>query len=169
MQLVGERAIVLGASMGGLLAARVLAESYRTVTVVERDVLPTEPAARRGVPQGRLIHALAARGALILDELFPGLLDELVAGGAGRWDGDYAKLSISLGCHQLMRSGRSPTPQSMPLYFQSRPFLEWHVLRRLRDVSSVTIVEHHDVLALSSTADRSRVTGVEVVNRDTRH
>ena len=169
MPVLGERAIVLGASIGGLLAARVLAESYRTVTVVERDVLPTGPVPRRGVPQGRLVHALLARGALILDELFPGLLDELVASGAARWDGDYSKLCISVGGHQLVRSGRSPAPQSMPFYFQSRPFLEWHVLRRMRDVSNVTILEHHDVLALSSTADRSRVTGVEVANHDTRH
>ena len=43
MPVLGERAIVLGASIGGLLAARVLAESYRTVTVVERDVLPADP------------------------------------------------------------------------------------------------------------------------------
>jgi 2-polyprenyl-6-methoxyphenol hydroxylase-like FAD-dependent oxidoreductase len=169
MPVLGERAIVLGASIGGLLAARVLAESYRTVTVVERDVLPTGPVPRRGAPQGRLIHALLARGALILDELFPGFLDELVASGAARWDGDYAKLCISVGGHQLARSGRSPDPQSMPFYFQSRPFLEWHLLRRMREVSNMTILEHHDVLALSSAADRSRVTGVEVVNRDTRH
>jgi 2-polyprenyl-6-methoxyphenol hydroxylase-like FAD-dependent oxidoreductase len=104
-----------------------------------------------------------------LDELFPGILDELVANGATRWDGDYAKLSISFGGHQLVKSGRSPAPQSMPFYFQSRPFLEWHVLRRMRDLSNVTILEHHDVLALSSTADRSRVTGVEVVNRNNKH
>jgi 2-polyprenyl-6-methoxyphenol hydroxylase-like FAD-dependent oxidoreductase len=154
--------------MGGLLAARVLAESYRTVTVVDRDVLSTDPVPRRGVPQGRLIHALLARGAQILDELFPGLLDELVASGATRWDGDYAKLCFSIGGHQLVRFGRTPEPESMPFYFQSRPFLEWHVLRRMRDVSNVTILEHHDVAGLASTADRSRVTGVEVVNRDTR-
>jgi 2-polyprenyl-6-methoxyphenol hydroxylase-like FAD-dependent oxidoreductase len=163
---LGERAIVLGASMGGLLAARVLAESYRTVTVVERDVLPIEPGPRRGVPQGRLIHALLARGAQILDELFPDLLDELVADGATRWDGDYAKMCFSVGGHQLVTSGRTPDPQSMPFYFQSRPFLEWHVLRRMRDVSNVTILERHDVAGLASTADRSRVTGVEVVNRE---
>ena len=48
---LGERAVVLGASMGGLLAARVLADFYETVTVVERDALPDEPANRRGVPQ----------------------------------------------------------------------------------------------------------------------
>lgn len=166
MPMLGERAIVLGASMGGLLAARVLAESYRTVTVVERDVLPTDPSPRRGVPQGRLIHALLARGAQILDELLPGLLDELVANGATKWDGDYAKLWFSVGGHQFLRAGRTPDPQSFPFYFQSRPFLEWHVLRRMQGIPNVSILEHHDVVALTSTAERSRVTGVEVVGRD---
>lgn len=166
MVLRGERAVVLGASMGGLLAARVLSESYRTVTVVERDLLPTDPVCRRGVPQGRLIHALLARGAQILDELFPGVLDELVANGATRWDGDYAKLWFSVGGHQFLRSGRTPSPQSMPFYFQSRPLLEWQVLQRMRTIPNVTLLEHHDVVALTSTADHSRVTGVEAVDRD---
>lgn len=169
MPVLGERAIVLGASMGGLLAARILSETYRTVTVVERDVLPTDPVSRRGVPQGRLIHALLARGAQILDELLPGVLDELVANGATRWDGDYAKLCFSVGGHQFLRVGRTPDPQSMPFYFQSRPLLEWQVLRRIREIENVSILEHTDVVALTSTADRSRVTGVEVVNRDNQH
>jgi hypothetical protein len=69
MPVLGERAVVLGASMGGLLAARVLTNFYRTVTVVERDVLQYDPANRRGVPQGRHVHALLPRGAHILDEL----------------------------------------------------------------------------------------------------
>jgi 2-polyprenyl-6-methoxyphenol hydroxylase-like FAD-dependent oxidoreductase len=79
---LGERAVVLGASMGGLLAARVLADFYETVTVVERDALPDEPANRRGVPQGRHVHALLPRGGQILDGLFPGILNDLVVGGA---------------------------------------------------------------------------------------
>ncbi|MFG1933225.1 FAD-dependent oxidoreductase [Mycobacterium sp. NPDC048908] len=169
MPVLGERAIVLGASMGGLLAARVLSESYRTVTVVERDVLPSDPVSRRGVPQGRLIHALLARGAQILDELLPGVLDELVANGATKWDGDYANLCFSVGGHQFLRVGRTPDPESMPFYFQSRPLLEWQVLQRIRDIANVTILEHHDVVALTSTSDRSRVTGVEVVDRDNQH
>ncbi|HTI75203.1 MAG TPA: FAD-dependent monooxygenase [Mycobacterium sp.] len=168
MAVLGERAIVLGASMSGLLAARVLAEKYGEVTVVERDALPTDPAARRGVPQGRLIHALLARGAQVLDELFPEFLDQLVASGATRWDGDYAKLCFSVGGHQLSRSGKAPSPDSMPFYFQSRPFLEWHVLRRMRDFANVSILERHDVQSLTSTPDGSRVTGVEVVDRDSR-
>lgn len=168
MPVVGERAVVLGASMAGLLAARVLADSYRTVTVVERDALPTEPTPRRGVPQGRLIHALLARGAQVLEELLPGILDELVADGAVKWDGDFSKLHFSPGGHRLVQSGRCPSPDSMPFYFQSRPFLDWHVLRRMRDVPNVTILERHDVVSLSATADRSRVMGVDVINRDSR-
>ena len=83
---LGEHAVVLGASMGGLLAARVLADFFGTVTVVERDMLPDDPATRRGVPQGRHVHILLARGAQILDEFFPGFLNELVARGAPVWD-----------------------------------------------------------------------------------
>ncbi|WP_156434296.1 FAD-dependent monooxygenase [Mycobacterium sp. IS-1590] len=168
MPVVGERAVVLGASMAGLLAARVLADSYQTVTVVERDELPTGPTPRRGVPQGRLIHALLARGAQVLEELLPGILDELVEDGAIRWDGDYSRLCFTPGGHRLVQSGRCPSPDSMPFYFQSRPFLDWHVLRRMREIPNVTIVEHHDVVSLAAAPDRSRVTGVDVIDRDTR-
>ena len=78
---IGDHAVVLGASMGGLLAARVLAEAYQRVTVLDRDVLPERVADRQGVPQGRHAHALLARGAQILEELFPGLLADLAAAG----------------------------------------------------------------------------------------
>src|SRR5260370_32401135 len=109
MSTIGERAVVLGASVGGLLAARVLADFYETVTVVERDVLPDDPVNRRGVPQGRMIHAVQARGSQIMDDLFPGLLDELAAGGVASWDGhDFSKMSISVGGHRMVGSGISP-------------------------------------------------------------
>jgi len=78
MREVGERAVVLGASMGGLLAARVLSDFYRTVTVVERDLLPGDPAQRRGVPQGRHVHGLLSSGSRVLVDLFPGLLAERI-------------------------------------------------------------------------------------------
>jgi 2-polyprenyl-6-methoxyphenol hydroxylase-like FAD-dependent oxidoreductase len=64
---LGEHAVILGASIGGLLAARVLADFYRNITVVERDTLPSAAVNRRGVPQGRQIHAIQARGTQILD------------------------------------------------------------------------------------------------------
>jgi 2-polyprenyl-6-methoxyphenol hydroxylase-like FAD-dependent oxidoreductase len=165
---LGERAVVLGASMGGLLAARVLAEFFGTVTVVERDVLPDDPAVRRGVPQGRHVHVLLARGAQILDELFPGFLNELVADGAPVWDdGELSDLHLSFGGHEILRSGQiAREPKALAVYMPSRPFLECHVRRRLQAMSNVTILAGHEVIELMSTADRGRVTGVRVVNRD---
>jgi 2-polyprenyl-6-methoxyphenol hydroxylase-like FAD-dependent oxidoreductase len=163
---LGERAVVLGASMGGLLAARVLADFFDTVIVVERDVLPDDPATRRGVPQGRHVHVLLARGAQILDELFPGFLNELVADGAPVWDdGELSELHLSFGGHEILRSGKiASEPKALAIHMPSRPFLECHVRRRLQAISNVTILAGHDVAELMS--DPTRVTGVRVVNRD---
>ena len=111
MAKLGEHAVVLGASMGGLLAARVLVDFFRTVTVVERDELSDDPASRRGVPQGRHTHLLLPRGAQIVEELFPGILDELVADGTPVWnDADLSKLhfpSVATKCCGRGRCWRS--------------------------------------------------------------
>ena len=79
-----KHAVVLGASMGGLLAARALVGSYDRITVVERDQLPEDVAHRRGVPQAKHFHTILLRGKQALDGMFPGLTDELVAAGAIR-------------------------------------------------------------------------------------
>jgi 2-polyprenyl-6-methoxyphenol hydroxylase-like FAD-dependent oxidoreductase len=165
---LGERAVVLGASMGGLLAARVLADFFDTVAVVERDELPDDPAVRRGVPQGRHVHVLLARGAQIFDELFPGLLDELVADGAPVWDdGELSKLRLSFGGHDILRSGKvAKEPKALAIHMPSRPFLECHVRRRLQAMSNVTILSGHEVVELTATPDRRRVTGVRVISRN---
>jgi len=154
--------------MGGLLAARVLADFFQTVTVVERDVLPDQPAVRRGVPQGRHVHVLLARGAQILDELFPGILNELVADGAPVWDdGELSKLHLSFGGHQIVRSGTiARNPKALAVYMPSRPFLECHVRRRVQAMSNVTILSGHEVIELTSTSDHGRVSGVRVVDRN---
>ncbi len=134
MVVVGDHAIVLGASMSGLLAAKVLSDFYRTVTVVDRDDLPDEPVNRRGIPQGRHVHALLGRGGQIIDQLFPGFLRELVdAGGVSLDDGDFSKIFVSIGGHTVVRSGVSKRPEAA-MYLSSRPFLEYHVRRRLRAV-----------------------------------
>lgn len=76
------RAVVLGGSMAGLLAARALSAHFETVTIVERDELPREAAHRRGVPQSHHTHGLLASGIGVLERLFPGLRADLVAAGA---------------------------------------------------------------------------------------
>ncbi len=55
-------AIVCGAGMAGLLSARVLADFYDRVVIVERDELTDEPAPRKGVPQGNYLHTLLVGG-----------------------------------------------------------------------------------------------------------
>jgi len=75
-------AVVIGASMAGLLAARTLAESFARVTVLDRDTLPEKAVHRRGVPQDRHVHAVQPRGLRQLEELLSGLTAELVDAGA---------------------------------------------------------------------------------------
>src|SRR5258706_7971498 len=81
-----SHAIVIGGSIAGLLAARVLADHFDRVTIIERDHVPAAPVFRKGVPQSRHIHLLLLRGKQILEQLFPGLAAELIAAGAPTLD-----------------------------------------------------------------------------------
>ncbi len=79
---LGERAIVIGAGMGGLMAAGVLARYFATVTVLDKDRLPAEAEPRTGVPQGAHAHALMTGGRRNMEKIFPGFLAAAVDGGA---------------------------------------------------------------------------------------
>lgn len=164
MNKIGDHAVVLGASMSGLLGAAVLADFYDQVTLVERDALGEGAANRRGVPQGRHPHALLARGAQTLEELFPGILDQLAADGAPVWsDGDLSRLHVSFGGHRMVHWGRSPLAEELPgMYQPSRPFLEAHVRQRVSELPNVRMLDHREVLGLTATEDRRRVTGVRI-------
>lgn len=163
-----DHALVLGASMSGLLAARILADFYAKVTVVERDELPDRPSNRRGVPQGRHPHVLLARGTQTLAELFPGFVDEMVAAGAPMWtDGDLSKFDWSIGGHRLVRAGHVRNPSALAVYFPGRPLLEHSVRQRVRLIANVSLIEDHDVVEFTSTANRSRVTGTRISDRGT--
>jgi 2-polyprenyl-6-methoxyphenol hydroxylase-like FAD-dependent oxidoreductase len=130
---VGDRAVVLGASMAGLLAARVLADAYGQVTVVDRDQLPEGGAQRRGVPQGHHIHALLARGQQGLEELFPGLTAELVAQGVPAGD-MLANARVYLSGYRLRQA-----PTGLVLLCASRPVLEGYVRARVRTLPNVAL------------------------------
>ena len=161
----GEHAIVLGASVAGLLAARVLADFCARVTVIERDTLNDTVAVRRGVPQGRHTHGLLMRGAQALDELLPGFLDELADDGASVFDGtDLSRLYFCMGGHVAVRSGAA---KELRMYTTTRPFLECHVRRRVRAIPNVTVLDDHDVVDVCVAAS-GRVTGARVVGRSSR-
>src|SRR5260370_34816619 len=121
MRRIGDHAVVLGASMGGLLAARVLVDADQRVTVVGCDLWPERAADRQGVPQGRHAHALLARGAQILDELFPGLLADLAAAGVPVL-ASPRELWFSAGGHLLCLDGDGGGEE--PGYLAIRPKLE---------------------------------------------
>ena len=116
-----EHAVVIGASMGGLSAAAALAQFYRRVTVLERDALPDGPEHRRGVPQSKHAHGLQPGGMRALDELLPGLMAELVAGGAPT--GDVSQdCSWTVGGERLARGQAGVRGIGL-----TRPFLEHRV------------------------------------------
>jgi 2-polyprenyl-6-methoxyphenol hydroxylase-like FAD-dependent oxidoreductase len=153
------RAVVLGGSMAGLLAAQVLAETYAEVVIVERDELPDAAAHRRGVPQSRHIHGLLAGGQQALEELFDGLTAELVDLGAPAGD-MLEDVRAYFGGHQLR-----PGPSGLLALQASRPLLEARIRARVRSVPSVELMDRCDVAGLTSTSDGRRVTGARVVRR----
>jgi 2-polyprenyl-6-methoxyphenol hydroxylase-like FAD-dependent oxidoreductase len=158
-----SRAVVLGASMGGLLAARVLSDLYETVTVIERDRLPDDPVNRRGVPQGKHPHVLLGKAVEVIGNLFPGLFDQVVADGAIRWDdGDLSRLWQSFSGHLTVRSAPIPDPAALTDYHLSRPLLEFAVRRAVREIPNVDILEEHDVVGLTADLDGDRITGVRI-------
>jgi 2-polyprenyl-6-methoxyphenol hydroxylase-like FAD-dependent oxidoreductase len=160
----GKRhAIVLGASIAGLAAARVLARHFERVTLIERDPLEDGDAllaCRKGVPQGSQGHGILTSGYRLLDRYFPGLVDELVSAGAQRADttGDF--LWYQFGGWKLRADS------GLEGLVVSRPLLDAHVLGRVRALPNVGVLGGHE--GLEPILDRDRVCGLRVRARDTR-
>ncbi|MEU0879107.1 FAD-dependent monooxygenase [Lentzea sp. NPDC005914] len=117
------KAVVIGGGIAGLVAARVLSESH-DVVVLERDKLSDEPEYRAGVPQGRHVHGLLVRGGEVLEDLFPGLLDELVAAGAYLRDASEMRMLNAVGWIKTGHTG-------LPFLTVGRPLLETAIRRRV--------------------------------------
>lgn len=155
----GKRAVVIGASMGGLLAARVLAYHFEQVTLLERDSFPAAGENRKGVPQGKHAHAVLAQGLTIMEGYFPGLIDRLVSLGA-----DYGDVSEK--ARWFHEGGRhQPTVSGVNAINVSRPLLEAEVRARVLALPNVQAVEGCDVLGLLASPDKARVTGVRIIRR----
>jgi 2-polyprenyl-6-methoxyphenol hydroxylase-like FAD-dependent oxidoreductase len=160
LQQDNQRAIVLGGSIAGLLAARVLADHFQQVLVIERDVLPEGAKTRKGAPQGQHQHALLARGYATMQELFPGLREELLAAGALIKD-----ISADVRWHQgdYWRSFES----GIPAVFISRPALEGLIRRRVQALPNVELRQQCAVQGLLTSNDHLRIVGVQVQERQT--
>src|SRR5438874_599266 len=156
----GQHAVVIGASMAGLLASRVLSEHFEQVTVIERDRLPQEVQARKGVPQGRHVHILLHKGASIMKELFPDLFSALIQDGSIPIDtvADFHWYNFG--------AWKARFKSGITFYCQSRPLLEGLVRDQVAARSNVRFLDACDVVKLCANADATRITGIEVRHHD---
>lgn len=149
-----SQALVIGGSIAGLWTARVLADHFDQVTIVERDRLPEGPHTRAGVPQDRHVHILLARGLLIAEELFPGITDELATAGAVHVNLNRDSRTKMRGQWLQRFTGPSET------YACSRILFESIVRGRLQQLPNLHFCDESHVTGLVS--DGQRVTGVQI-------
>ncbi|MFT6556683.1 NAD(P)/FAD-dependent oxidoreductase [Sneathiella sp.] len=153
---MGDRAVVLGSGIAGLLAARVLSDFFTDVTLIERDSKPIAPIPRKGVPQGHHIHVLLNKGEEIIETLLPGFKEALFKGGS-------VQATLGKEVKWYLAGKWMPTFEGgMVTFFQSRPLLE-QVLRDLvLKIRNVNI--HYDTVFKDYVYDLQgdRVTAVTV-------
>lgn len=147
--------VIMGGGIAGLLSAAALADTAAAVTIVERDTLPQDVAHRRGVPQSRLLHQLLVGGARAMNELLPGLADDLAGRGAPLYDmGQDTRFTVG-------RRLATPVLADLPVVSASRPLLEHQLRRRVLALPSVSLRDATSVVGLV-TNHRGCVTGVQV-------
>lgn len=155
-------AVVIGAGIGGLLAAGILSQRFDRVVILERDVLPSGPENRRGAPQGAHAHGILAVGLIALERMFPGLAEDLVGRG-GIWvDAGRDVLVWHYG------GFRAPCDAGVRLILASRPLLEWCIRRRIAALPNVVLDADVAVAGLLGEL-RERVTGVSLASGDAIH
>ena len=157
---IGNHAIVVGAGMAGLAAAAALSSHFLRVTVLERDVLPSDAAARAGIPQGRHIHALLAGGLVALEKLLPGLEADLEQAGAVRLTNTSARME---------RPGFDSFPQrefGVSWLSASRPLLEFVTRRAVGRHGNIEWRDQCRVIEPTFDAGRVAVTGVRCAGQD---
>ncbi|MFD8902548.1 NAD(P)/FAD-dependent oxidoreductase [Streptomyces ardesiacus] len=154
-----RRAIVIGGSLAGMLAAAAVRDSVEEVDILEAHKVPDGPEARVGVPQAAHYHVLLSGGADAIDELLPGTVDELVLHGAVRVP--MTTNMVLLSPEGWYRRWRSDTHY---LIAASRDLTDYIVRRRVLSDPRVTMLPQTRVLALLE--DHGCVTGVRVRNAD---
>lgn len=157
-------AIVIGGGIAGLLAARVLADTFRQVTVLERDSYPEDKSDfRAGVPQSRQLHILLLRGQYVLERLFPQLRKHLLEMGA--LPHDYGAQSL------YYYRARCHVSDHLEGWLCSRPLLEWQIRRELlASYPHIQFLEGYDVVhLLQEPHTPDVVTGVQVRTRNRGH
>ena len=162
-----NKAVVIGGSIAGLLSAKILADYFHRVIIVEKDKLPDTPQPRRGVPQSVQPHVLFARGYRILGELFPEIEAKLIANGA--LSIDWAKeFKHFFAGHWSSTSENSSDVVSITC---SRYVLEWTIRQELSKLPQINFIEADKVTELIYDATENSIKGIclqspEKINAD---
>ncbi|MEV4756034.1 FAD-dependent monooxygenase [Micromonospora sp. NPDC049559] len=127
-----DRAVVLGGSVAGLLAARVLADHAESVVIIDRDDLGATAEARAGVPQGSQIHALLPGGLIQLDRWYPGFSEQAIARGVYVVSPDVRR--------SYLDGRRKVRGSDVDILSASRPFLESLIRERTLALPNVKVV-----------------------------
>lgn len=150
------RALVIGGSIGGLAAARALADHFEQVTVVEREARPANSAPRKCVPQGSHTHLLLELGSQTVRRWFPGIVEEMVTNGAYTLD----PLADTALYHY---GGWKPRQRSdIETLSCTRPFLEWHVRKHVEALPNVEFIYGHTAQTLLWNTPKDHITGVHI-------
>ncbi|MEV6015053.1 MULTISPECIES: pyridine nucleotide-disulfide oxidoreductase [unclassified Streptomyces] len=155
---MSRRAVVIGGSVAGMLAAAALFRSMDEVIVLERDELPDGPSARKRIPQARHAHILLPSGREAIRELLPvaDVHGRLLAAGAHE-----QPLTDMLGFGPQGWYRRWPTvTDELMLTCCSRDLLDWTLRDAVLSTTPV-VVRRGEALSLLGTAQR--VTGVRVL------
>jgi 2-polyprenyl-6-methoxyphenol hydroxylase-like FAD-dependent oxidoreductase len=160
---LGRRAVVIGAGMAGMPAARVLADYFDQVVVVENDMLPVDPASRPGAPQSKHLHVLLAGGQRALSSLFPGFEQGLVAAGA-------QLLTVSADSEWQFPNYDSFPKRDLGFkaYSMTRPLLESVVRKHIAAIRNIETWERCRAQRLLTAGDEGRGTSVACLHADGR-
>ncbi|MET7384404.1 FAD-dependent monooxygenase [Streptomyces sp. NPDC005534] len=155
-----SRAVIIGAGLGGVLAAAAMSPYVDEVVVLDRDDLPTEgPDHRRGLPQGRHAHLLMAGGLEAMEDLVPSadVKKRLLASGA-------REISLSSGMVVLSSEGwlRRWQRTHHTMITCTRALLDWTV--RTAVVESCGNVEIRKAQVAGLVGGARRVRGVRVAS-----
>lgn len=154
-----NHAVIIGGSIAGLLAAKVLSEHYEQVTIVERDAIELQKSERKGVPQSPQPHILLAKGYRILKDFFPDIDLHLLDAGAVPVDWGQAFRYFSFGGWSATQAAESEVKS----FSCTRPLLETVVRQQVEALKNVTRISPYRVEALIG--DATAVTGVQYTHR----
>ncbi len=153
-------AIVVGTGIAGLAAAQVMTAYFDKITLVDRDEQSGSSEFRSGVPQARHAHTLLPLGQVILEKLFPGLINELLENGAIPVDNNQETAFYNEGNWQTIHASRESITIS-----SSRPLLEFAIYQRVVDNPMVHTMNGYEVTGLATDENRQRITGVNLKHR----